>query len=608
VTIRQRILPLLAASFIAIYFLALVHDARHAYFTLDDVANLYRAWYYPLGALVKANFLFFLTTPFLRALGSAWYRLIFYFGGFNPVPFHVANVLILAANLGLTYAVSRRLSGSREVGALTALLFAYHPRFAYIYFDTGYVYDVLCYFFYFSAFLFYIRVRQQERVLSAWELAGCSALYICALNSKQMAVTLPVFLVVYEVLYHRVRFRMASDVRRWLAGEGRFVMLSGLLTLTFLIGQSRGPDSLLLVDAYRPVFTWDRFITTSRNFVSELFFQRHVLPAISVLSLWTGLLAIAWIAKSRSLKFAWMFLMFSVIPIAFIDRGTPQYYISLFGWVLYAAIALVDGSRLLVGRLFRGRQSWIVRARGPVLFVGLGLLMYPLYRGTGWSRATFVSLEGEGLRRVVDQMRRLRPVVRPSSRLLFVNDPLGPNDLDLMFLVRLAYRDATLVVGRMKAERSVDEKVVASYDYVFDYRQGRFYSSVQHRLAGPQPEIVFEWGQLGVFHQGWERVTEASPAKAGEVVIAMVTDLGETKPPVPPGQPFPKAPFADVTSPVEVRVGGQPAEVTIKFGWPDQVNRYRVDFRIPERVQHGEAAVVIAVRDVTGPPVEMPVQ
>ncbi len=94
-TRRERILALLGGAFIAVYFFSLTHDALHAYFALDDSGNLYRAWYYPLSELFRANLLFFLTSPFNRPMGSAWYRAIFSFAGYNPVPFHVANLAIL---------------------------------------------------------------------------------------------------------------------------------------------------------------------------------------------------------------------------------------------------------------------------------------------------------------------------------------------------------------------------------------------------------------------------------------------------------------------------------------------------------------------------------
>lgn len=607
-TRSERILALLGGAFIAVYFFSLTHDALHAYFALDDSGNLYRAWYYPLADLFRANLLFFLTSPFNRPMGSAWYRAIFSFAGYNPAPFHVANLAILTANLWLTYAVSRRLSGSREVGALAALLIAYHPRFVYLYFDTAYIYDVLCYCFYFATLLLYVRIRQQQRLPNGWELAACCGLFICALNSKQMAVTLPLSLAAYELLFDQVPLRSFHAMARWLRREGRFIIIASIMTLAFLIGQATGAESYLENRAFQPVFTWDRFMLTSRNFADDISLHSVKFSSLAVLLLWIALLALAWASRSRALQFAWLFLMFSVVPVAFIDRGAPQYYIPLFGWVLYAATLLGAGSRYLLERLARGKANWAVDARGPLLFVGLGVLMFTFYRGTGWPNVPFVSLEGEMIRNVADQMRVTHPAVKPGARLLFIDDPIGANDLDLMFLARMIYRDRTLVVNRLKTEPSLDPKLVASADYIYHYRFGRFFPSVQPGPEGPQPAIAFEWGQAAVYHEGWERITTRSPARRGELVIAMVTDLGDTKPPVGRGQPFPKEPLLEIAGPVDVRVAQKPAPIAVKIGWPEQLNRYRVDFRIPQDTPAGLAPVVFSTGAVSGPPVDIPIE
>ncbi|HUJ49584.1 MAG TPA: glycosyltransferase family 39 protein [Bryobacteraceae bacterium] len=607
-TRREQTLALLGGAFIAVYFFSLTHDALHAFFALDDSGNLYRAWYYPLPELFRANLLFFLTSPFNRPMGSAWYRAIFSFAGYNPVPFHIANLAILTANLWLTYALSRRLSGSREVGALAALLMAYHPRFAYLYFDTAYIYDVLCYFFYFATLLLYVRVRQQQRWLNGWELAACCGLFICALNSKQMAVTIPVALAAYELLYDHVPMRSPRGLLRWLMREGRFIVLSAVMTLAFVVGQSFGPDSYLENKAYQPVITAGRFMTTSRNITSDIFLQHIAFSFSAVLLLWIALLVVAWAARSRALKFAWLFLMFSVLPIAFIDRGAPQYYIPLFGWALYAATVLGAGSRHLLERFSRTKTNWLAYARGPALFVLLGLLMFKSYRRTGWPDVPFVSLEGEMLRNVADQVRLAHPQVKPGARLLFIDDPMGPNDLDLMFLARMVYRDPTLEVNRVKTPPSPAPKLAASADYFYDYRFGRFFPSVLPQPERPEPALAFEWGHPAVYHEGWERVTDRSPARPGELVIAMVTDLGDTKPPVAPGQPFPKEPLLEIAGQVDVRVAGNPTPIAVKIGWPEQINRYRLDFRIPQETPSGLAPVVISAGAVTGPAVDIPIE
>ena len=328
-----------------------------------------------------------------------------------------------------------------------------------------------------------------------------------------MAVTIPIIVAVYELLYRKLPLRSLRALTSWLKREGLFLAVSTVMTLAFLIGQATSAGSLLENTSYQPVFTWDRFMLTSRNFADDLFLQ-HVKFFIS-----RGAVAVDGAVRS-SLGIA---ISRAEVRLAFPDvqrfaggvhrSGRAAVLYSAFGWALYAAIVLAKGSHFLLDRLTRGRASWLVNARAAALFVALGIVMFISYRGTGWPRVPFVSLEGEILRNVADQMRLVHPTVKPAARLLFINDPMGSNDLDMVFLAQMVYRDQTLRVNRTKGERSIDSKLIASSDYIFDYRSGRFFPSVQPRPQGPQPAIAFEWGQLGVFHQGWERVTAHSPAR-----------------------------------------------------------------------------------------------
>lgn len=67
-------------------------------------------------------------------------------------------------------------------------------------FRGSFIYDVLCGFFYFAALPYYIRIRQKGVALCPGQVAIFLALYVCALNSKDMAVSLPVIVFIYEAL------------------------------------------------------------------------------------------------------------------------------------------------------------------------------------------------------------------------------------------------------------------------------------------------------------------------------------------------------------------------------------------------------------------------
>jgi hypothetical protein len=96
---------------------------------------------------------------------------------------------------------------------------------------------------------------------------------------------------------------------------------------------------------------------------------------------------------------------------------------------------------------------------------------------------------------------------------------------------------------------------------------------VSHALTASGPAVTHA--------SGFKGVSAASPAAPGEVLSVFATDLGPTQPGVDPGQPFPSSPPAMVTSAVEVRVNGKPAEVLGAVGLPATVGGYQVNFRLP---------------------------
>lgn len=602
---------LLATAALVVYFLRFTASSLQTYFSPDDTMNLHRSWSFPLTGLLKANVLFFLNSPFYRPVASAWYRIIFYFAGFDPAPFHAVLLIVLMANMWLTYSLSRRLTGSREVGVLSALLIAYHPSFGSLYFDTAYCYDVLCFFFYFSALLLYVRARQQERELRPWELALCLGLYVLALGSKEIAVTLPVFLAIYEFLYGGARFSRLTAVWDWLKKEGRGLLATGSLTVIFLAGRLLDRhDSLLTNDAYIPVFSWGRFMETSRGFLGSLFLRPdNAMSSAAVLAIWVVLFAVAWLSKSRALKFAWLFIMFSVLPIAFIlPRGASQYYVPFFGWAFYLATFLVRSTEFLAPG---GKLPALYYIRAAALFVGVVLFLNHFYRPAWRSNVALISLEPEEQRSIVEQLHQLRPMLAHDSRVIFLDDPFTESyqAYQMKYLVQLSYRDASIDVDRAKSmDRPPDTAKIAAYDYVFDYRLGRFFGAPQPRPQGPEPSLLFQLGQPAVFHQDWTQVSPRNPARAGEMMISTAKDLGETDPRIPSGNPFPKDPLLDVVSPVELRVGGQPAEVFTKIGWPERVNAYRLDFRLPKTIPPGKVPVEITASGISGPPVLIPVK
>jgi hypothetical protein len=582
----DRRLAAIGLFFTGWYFFRLTRHALRIGFSSDDLMNLHRSWYFPFRALVKANLLFFLPSDFIRPMGSVWYRSIYYFAGFHGGAFHAADLAILLVNIFLTYAVARRLSGSRLAALMAALLSCYRRNSEPLYFDTGYIYDTLCYFFMFAALLWYIAIRQRNRTPRIGETAALLALFICALNSKEMAVALPVVLALYELLYQRRRSVLTSA-------------LTGAMAAALIAWRT---GALAAGPAYRPVFTWARFMQTNGQFLDDLFnvYSRFT-PAL-VVAFWGVLLIVAVIAKSKPLLFAWAFFMVTAMPIALVPpRGAAQYYIPTFGCALYAGYAIAAIAAWL-RRAVLTPSYWVERAAAACLLLAIAWPSYGYYKKIGMRDVTSMSEESPVWMSFAADLKALRPTLPPDARLLFLRDPMRLDYEDMTFLVRLNYRDRSVTVDRaMRMKQLPSPRQMQGYDAVFDYQSGRL-------TEIPQPDVAIHPAMLAFFDADWKPVNANHPVHPGDRIIAKAADLGPTNPEVAPGTAFPRDPFAESILHPNVQVNGRLVQVPEHFGSPGEVNIYRFDFYIPRQTKAGWAQVQLTVGGHSAPPAAIPVR
>jgi uncharacterized protein (TIGR03437 family) len=130
-----------------------------------------------------------------------------------------------------------------------------------------------------------------------------------------------------------------------------------------------------------------------------------------------------------------------------------------------------------------------------------------------------------------------------------------------------------------------------------------------HIAASYAPAFLGTDASPTIYHMDFSPVGPESPAKAGEVVLGRVMNLGYTTPTVDPGAPFPySSSYSVVNAPVEVIVDGQPQDASYKIGWPGETNIYRVDFTVPQGSSSGVLQVQLMVAGIIGPPVYLAVK
>jgi hypothetical protein len=128
-------------------------------------------------------------------------------------------------------------------------------------------------------------------------------------------------------------------------------------------------------------------------------------------------------------------------------------------------------------------------------------------------------------------------------------------------------------------------------------------------IATKTPEVVINSaGPVIVHSNNYSLVSAAKPAHAGEVLTLLASGLGPTRPGVDPGQMFTASPAQVANSPIGVLVNGKPGDVLYAGGYPNTVDYYQVNFRVPGDTAPGVASIQLSAAWVAGSGVNIPVQ
>src|SRR5438094_4042071 len=131
-------------------------------------------------------------TNFYRPVQSITYMLAYSMGGLSPAPYHALSLVYHAAASVFVYLIGLELMFSPAVTFAIAALFAVHPVHTEAVAWIAGIPDVACGAFYFAAVFIFLRYWRTGRKALLWT---ASVLFLGALLSKEMAVTLPFFLL-----------------------------------------------------------------------------------------------------------------------------------------------------------------------------------------------------------------------------------------------------------------------------------------------------------------------------------------------------------------------------------------------------------------------------
>ncbi len=456
----RRIAHIAGGAFVLAWALYFYWPALRAQFAPDDMMNIAYYWDRGAGKLVENVFLFFST--YLRpAAGLFFFFPLYSLFGLDPLPYHLAITALLLWNTWLAWRFGKLLTASSVAGGFVALAAAYHPSMAQLVYLPAFIYDALCFTFYFMALNCYLAVRVRGERLKPRRIVLLVILYIAALESKEMAVTLPAALLAYEFLFHWPARWTPAALFEWLRTDALPVVITGAVTLVYIVGKTSGPASLSRMPAYTLHFGWDRYLESTSRFIQIILFRRAVNPAFQpyVPLFWIAAALLCWWIGKRCLWWVLILMILSPLPITFLNaRGGALLCIPLVCWAAFVAIPLVSLARwfpplVMVIILLFAVNSYIrlVRRHNN----GVRAQMMAVCAPT-WS--------------VIQDLRRLQPTMRTGARIYFANDVF--EGWDNYFITRLLYRDRTLEV-HLASKETLKPSDLDRMDYIFAFEKGR---------------------------------------------------------------------------------------------------------------------------------------
>lgn len=240
----QKILPLIIVFISALLYLNTLSNT----FVYDDAYVITENYFIKSWGNLPKLF----TKDYLPLSGELSYRPIVtltYFFDYaiwrlNPLGYHLTNIILHTINVFLFYTFVKGISKSLTIAVLSALLFLSHPLLTETVNAVCYREDILASIFFLLAFIYFIKIRipfsgtgnltQRTPIRCIPSYITSCASYCLALFSKEMAITLPFLLVLFDLLYPRQSESKASStipsltkVRRWILFYSGYIVVTG---------------------------------------------------------------------------------------------------------------------------------------------------------------------------------------------------------------------------------------------------------------------------------------------------------------------------------------------------------------------------------------------
>ncbi len=276
----------------------------------------------------------------------------FYWSGWNPLGWHLSDLIFHIINSLLVYSLAKRLTRSPYVGMVAGILFGLHTSHTEAVTWISARMDVVCATFFLLSILYFVsstaaqghfmykKKRKRAYILSL-------VCFTCALLVKEMAISLPLIVILYDLTFctgwNGIKFPLWKKAKLY---APYFVLLAGYFVIRFsvLYGAS-GYDSKLRsgLGGYNfslfGTFIFDNLVHYFKFLVIP--FERQIFSHSLILNV-VGIAIFTFICViiSKESCFATLWIFINLLPVLPITLGRGVYQASV-GFCILMGIILV---------------------------------------------------------------------------------------------------------------------------------------------------------------------------------------------------------------------------------------------------------------------------
>jgi hypothetical protein len=467
--LRGGIIP----AFAAIIFLNSLLTARAGFrfgFTEDDLMNahwaLTRGWWPLLSDILK----FWTVSPVFRPVGTAFVKAIYATGGMNLIVWRCFYGALLCFAVSLSFLAAERITNRLPVAFLTGLLLSFYPAFRWLYFGMDFIYDVIALLFVCLFLLVWFRARETSS--KYWALVAV-ALFILAIQSKEIAVDAIVFATVYELIFSPPD--SLRSIPKWIARRPVLLVFMSVGAV-FAISRLTGPNSLTQMAGYRPSLSAGTYFSHMSAWLRQLYGQ-----PITTRSTWLVLpcLVMAFWSSWRLALWAFLSFLLGVLPVAFIlQRSVAVLLVPALPLAILTALAFDAICEAIAAILLRPGQPRVILRSA---LAGIVCVVIVLRQGSVRDRQSDFTLTRMDsiVNRVLQATQQFTPRPNPDGKIIVESDPFGDKQWQDLFAFRLAFDAPQLQVKRPSQLNDDDRRGEARGEWRHIEWNGRFWTDSQ---------------------------------------------------------------------------------------------------------------------------------